>query len=1398
MSQKLYDAVKSGRVKLEDLNEEGKAALRQYMATKNASSSAGASQSVAPTVQMPTAKVEKKLPFLAQVQKDIYKNVIEPVQNKAYRFAGSVADALTLGQGKKAAKKSNMPYFTGIKPVSKSLQPAQTTGDKIADIAGTVAGDLLGIGKLYKLGGFATRKLLPNAGKLTKLIAPGTVAGATYQTGKEALDMALPDEGDKDKTLGDRALNVAGTAAAFAGGDVALRYAGKGIKALSDATGLTPKVKVTFNNLMQRIKSNQTPANAAVIRSSKKDQAITDYHNSKAEYKAFDDDMARKYGDTEGTQGWSEEDIARYKKLSDAIDTAHGKAMSLKISLDELYATPSQANKEVAARKLLLTDGSRAQRIKSAIERSKLKPNETPIAGEGNVHTFELPEASQLSKDRTNNINQGQTALKDITDELDLLKNDYLKAVKDQFDYLKESFKSRQGVTQGNLQRDAEGTVVGRTGRISFNPKWYQDFYQEHGKAPNNKEFYMLAKKQVDEGYQDEAGSIPSWKKENNYDEMVEALSGVKETLQNSLTDISPAIVGRAADPITRVGRAKPIVHPLPPEPPAQLYTTEAYPKNKNAAQVEMLLPGTNRPVKDNVIPLPLPTPKTLTEAVGLQERIRETEKLIKGTERKIERLNKHIQSEGATQKHQEHMAVLRKELAANRAILTNRTAKLERTSLSKLPLGEIHAIPSKQLSKVVLDSASPELWKDKFKPFLIRETMTRNFEDIMGKDAPKMKKIYLEPVAKGESARQRFVKQEKADIRELGVKYKSKEDDLIQRYGEGLLSLDDLKTATPNWQKVVDSVGIFRKKYDDLLNTANTVLERNGYAPIPKRKNYFPHYEEIDDLLSKFGIRLEDHTLPTDVSGLTADFKPGKNFFTHSLKREGNQTTFGVLEGFDRYIEGISKIIHHTDNIKRLRGLETEIRTRFKGKTNLSNFVSDLTDYTNNLAGKKSLTDRGAENPIGRGLYKAIDGLKRRVGANMVGGSISAALTNFIPLTQALATTEKVSFAKGMHGTLQNVIKNDGFALKSNFLSRRETADPLAINLWGKAVDKAAWIFKVVDRFTTHTVVRGKYDEAINHGLSPEDAMDYADDWAARVIGDRSLGATPTLFNSRMLGLVTQFQLEVNNQLSFIFKDIPKAYNKKAAASAIGQVFIYSYLFNELYEQATGFRPAFDPIGITQNAIEDYMNPELSNKAAGGNLYENVSNNLPFSSVLMGGGRIPITAALPNVKALATGEASLMEEAKKPLKYLLPPVGGSQINKTLTGLTDLGLNPLYPGEPGVHQKNPDGEEYLKYPVQRTPANILRGTLFGRSSFPETRQYYRLNERPLSPGQTQIVENSSNPREIYGRMMEERELDKIDDEYDKILDNRKLSREEVNKRVEQLKKRYQEIMQNAK
>lgn len=630
--------------------------------------------------------------------------------------------------------------------------------------------------------------------------------------------------------------------------------------------------------------------------------------------------------------------------------------------------------------------------------------------------------------------------------------------------------------------------------------------------------------------------------------------------------------------------------------------------------------------------------------------------------------------------------------------------------------------------------------WKDKPRLSYARETMERNFEDIMGADAPKMKAQYIEPVNTAEASRIRWLNKERSEIKSLGITPKSQESKLVQQLGEGLINKKQV-LSQPNGEKIVNAEKVLRQKYDKYLNEINGVLRRNGYDPIPKRRDYFRHFTEVKGLLEQIGIPVRDNTLPTDINGLTADFKPGKNFFANALQRKTDITDYDAIGGIDGYIEGASKQIFHTDNIQNLRLLDKSIRETFAGTKHLSNFVADLTEYTNNLAGKKPMVDRAAEALLGRTIYGATDRLRKQVGANMVGANVASALTNYIPLTQALATTDKPSFAKGMLQTILSVFKDDGFTDRSGFLTRRIGSDRLSMSNWDKVGNKAMWLMRTIDNFTSGTIVRSKYFEGLKKGLSPSQAMKRADTWAGKIMAERSLGSMPTLFNSKTLGFLTQFQLEVNNQMSFMFKDIPRNYNTVGAASALGQLFLYGYIFNSLYEKAFGRRPAFDPIGVAQQSYEDYTNPNMKEGQATKNLSRNIADQLPFAGALTGG-RFPIGAAIPDVGGLATGETTLGKELKKPLYYILPPTGGGQIKKGVEG-----LNAFTQGGSITDSGR------VRYPIPQTPLNAVRTVVGGQYATPEARQYFREGRTPLGEKQSEAFKQSTNKEGLFNQII---------------------------------------------
>jgi hypothetical protein len=75
----------------------------------------------------------------------------------------------------------------------------------------------------------------------------------------------------------------------------------------------------------------------------------------------------------------------------------------------------------------------------------------------------------------------------------------------------------------------------------------------------------------------------------------------------------------------------------------------------------------------------------------------------------------------------------------------------------------------------------------------------------------------------------------------------------MVQLVGEGRVSLDMLekgyhsRTANPGHYTNHERRGNVRTFYAEAIDLANQALIRNGYKPIPIRKNYFPHFSETE-----------------------------------------------------------------------------------------------------------------------------------------------------------------------------------------------------------------------------------------------------------------------------------------------------------------------------------------------------------------------------------------------------------------------------------------------------------------------------------------------------------------------------------------------------------------------
>lgn len=707
--------------------------------------------------------------------------------------------------------------------------------------------------------------------------------------------------------------------------------------------------------------------------------------------------------------------------------------------------------------------------------------------------------------------------------------------------------------------------------------------------------------------------------------------------------------------------------------------------------------------------------------------------------------------------------------------------------------------------------------------PLMNNTDTIRLSEMVFGRKAgSKINEIIFQRAIDNEAKSVAWQNKERSDIKDLGIKPRSKESAAVQKWGEGEYVNEfgdvveytdsDLMLEFPNvadQKRIKDAAIAMRKKYDEYIEIANNVLTGLGFKPIEKRKNYFMHFQELGDFLSKNGIpfnpqSMKENNLPTDINGLTEFFVPQKKWFASMNQRKGKRTVYDAVTGIDKYISGVADIIYHTEDIQRGRAFEELIRDTYgqgeaananrsllpeelqmerlkkQQDAHLSKYARWLHNWTDNLAGKKNRIDRAIEDFGDRAGFSILDTARKQVSANMIGFNLSSSLTNLIASVQAMAKTNKVAVAKGTADTIRNIVQKDDFISKNSFLTNRFGSDMLSKNWWQKAQDAGFIFMKGMDWFSANQIVRSKFYELRSKGMSEEQAHAESGKFAARIMGDRTKGANAMFYNSKLFNVVGQFQLEVNNQLYSMFYDTYHESKEKAKGDSIktaagitftlGQLFVMTHIFGQTFKAVAGYNPTFDVIGIIATALglgdddDDNVVDNLQEAA------DQLLDALPYSNLMTGGGRIPLSSAIPDIGGLITGgkdnygnDLEFSKEMAK-LPYLLMPAGYGQIKKTTQGLKMFDKdNPV----PGSYTDNGN----LRFPVEDTPFNRIQAGLFGQWSNENAREYFDNERQPLKEKQIQEYKDLDLPIADYWKYRDGlKEQKTLEDKFNYIAD----------------------------
>ena len=689
--------------------------------------------------------------------------------------------------------------------------------------------------------------------------------------------------------------------------------------------------------------------------------------------------------------------------------------------------------------------------------------------------------------------------------------------------------------------------------------------------------------------------------------------------------------------------------------------------------------------------------------------------------------------------------------------------------------------------------------------------TWERNNLRTWGRElGQKVNQLLFDPVKQNEAQRIRWLNDQAEEMAFLSQLTERENAAVFQMLDDGR-SADSFggDVRRDLVQKAADKL---RKKYSDYYDAINDVLVAHGYEEIGFIKNYTPHMQEEQmrkamSIFERLGISEQVAELPTELAGRTDMFRPGKKWDPHFLHRTGEKSAMDAVGGFLSYANYMSEVLHHVDDIQKLRTFSDQIRYEYADEglradydtirestdmtqeqkdaeleklrdrkdnnSKMGAYVTALDNYTNILAGKQTHVDRAVERTIERKGLNRIQKPIQILVRSSIPGNLSSAINQTVQLPWLTAEAGEGNVIQAVYELARGKLKKEGFVRESDFLTGKRGAEELQKlkqkTAGEKILDAASIPFEAVDDAASQVIVRAFYLKNVKAGMDHKAALRQADAQAERLVGSRMKGAKANIFSDKTLKLLTTFQLEVANQYEHLKYDLPQEIREiertrgKGAAAAeaskrIVKGSVYAAVLNGIIKSITGNEPVgFDIIGTVWNYIraglpEDDEEEQGFDWTAGlGDVRDSVLDDVPYVSTIAtlmgyGNGRLPLPQAdATNIKNGVKKIFSAEDDAEKDagIRQLLTGVlktaaavtpMGNQVRKTIEG-----------GETAIRggRYSADGSQLL-YEVEKSPQNIARGLLFGRSALPETDAYYEKGGKPvLSQDQTAMMEQAA-------------------------------------------------------
>lgn len=963
--------------------------------------------------------------------------------------------------------------------------------------------------------------------------------------------------------------------------------------------------------------------------------------------------------------------------------------------------------------------------------------------------------------------------------------------------------------------------------RVSLNPKWYRDFWEQNGRAPNAGEYRDMAIKNLTEGnaYTGEPANA-------EFNAMLSELSRDRKLpdewhgIQNSIRDIgdNPELQELAIDMKTAQAKV---------EPYGLTKNLDRLTEIENQARQRMSARVTNREIwsqvgsvgKSNYNPLDDIKDMTIIGAAKIargtiefaqwsKEMIDEFGQII---EKQLPGIWKHsniLNEKGETVlKYKDKVLPVKLSDTAGAQTSEKVASKGINPAEIKKPstvAGEANTVndSSKQIAALKnhinnakkaakydgneparaarvaeLEGQLKDLMKTAAKSNKTgyndisgfqaeTQDVARNFKDFYGKDIELQEGSILDNLntAKGSNIdyQKNWTDKLKSEVVDkLGISKNTGLSKLVQQYGEGEVTLAQLKSIRPNdWQKVVDADSWFRSAYDEILTDVNKTIEQiyPGQADklVPKRSDYYRHFRDLEGFQGFKNMIGSPANISPELAGRSEFVKPNTKWASFKQQRGLGEFKRDAVGGFLDYLPAASYSVNIDPMVGQFRGLSDQLVKETSGEANT--MIRYLQDYANSLAGKTSGWDRKVQEFLeGRGgsrlAMNTITWLNNRAKANSVLLNPGSALSQILNVPNGVAFAKQYSIP-GTGKALLSIFKEDAARGSSAFMKERFSGKmyrQFDTKWFNQPKNFAAWMIETADRVGTEMIWQSCHSKGLKiKGIA--DPVKYADAMTKRLVAGRGIGEMALIQKSKLFQVVAPFQVEVGN----LWK-IQKDFIKEKDFGAIATLYVGLWLANNMMEEVRGQRIVFDPINAIIEATQEIADPENDAKEktykAGGRLAGEILGNVPLGQTM--------AAAYPeygdSAKGIPTrkelfgsedptryGTGPLVVKAfQNPLKYLALPFGGAQADK------------LWQAANTLHSEGSYKNDKLRYPVDVDAESVSKGLLFGPSAMDETKEYYNKNRRPLSENQTKeyqaMVRNGMTPEKAYESIMKARE-----------------------------------------